>query len=163
MWFSCRVPHSAIVCVTVGSLPKSISFRDGNLSRLLVLFFFTGRDCQSLYFVECIFPFKFTYNKELTLFQKFALQNALGSTLSDIRDFRLPYTWPKLVRLLPLLWSQPGSGGSLPYVGRPTPPHDHSEDAGVEWGLAAKVAEGSHCQLVGSKGLLPFWLVYPIT
>lgn len=45
--------------------------------------FFTGREHQSLHFIKCISPFMFTYKKELTLIQKFALQNAQGSSLSE--------------------------------------------------------------------------------
>lgn len=46
-----------------------------------VLFFSAGRDGQSLYFLEPMPPFKFTYKKELTLVQKFALQTARGNTI----------------------------------------------------------------------------------
>lgn len=102
------------------------------------VFFFTGRDWQSLYFVGPMSPFN--YKKELTLVQKLALQNAQWIT-----PFCLLHTWPELTRLL-LPWeSQLGSRGTLHCVGRPMAPTGHSEDAGAGWRFSVMGAESSCC------------------
>lgn len=72
--------------------------------------------------------------------------------------FCLLHTGPELVRLLAI--QATGQHGILRYAHSPTSPPGHSEGAGVEWGFFAKVAKGSDCQLVGSKGVFLFaWLI----
>lgn len=155
--FSCvsKVQHYVIV----GLLPKIHQFPCWKHPKItcVFVFFFTGRNWQSLYYVESMSPFKFTYKKELTLVQTLALQNAPGKHS----------IWTGTSACLthdPSSWCFSHWPDHSWPAGHPThTPTGHSKDAAVEWGFSAKVAKGLHCQLVASKSLHPFCLAYPVT
>ena len=117
---SIGIQHSLFYSGIASPVHRSLG-RKHPKNTCVFVYCFTGRDRQSLPFVKHISPFKFTYKKELTLIQKFALQNAQGSSPSE-RGL-LPAS--HVVRVHEASPTSPVTArhqGSLHCAGRPCPP-----------------------------------------